>query len=73
MLSTEQFAALGVVFMVLIVAFMVMMLLVILKESVKEKVDWWHRKWRTESRLDELERRVDALEGAHGPSGEVEA
>ena len=58
----EQFAALGVVFMVLLVAFLVTCMFVIVKESVKEKVNWWHRKWRMESKLEELERRVGSLE-----------
>ena len=53
----EQFAALGVIVMVLLVAFLVMCMFVIVKESVKEKVNWWHRKWRMESKLEELEQR----------------
>lgn len=73
MISTEQFAALGVLFILLIVAFMVICLLVILKEIVKEKVDWWRRKWHTEIRLDELERRVDSIEEANGLRGEGES
>lgn len=56
--------------MVLIVAFMAMTLLIALKEIVKEKVDWWHRKWRMESKLEELERRVGSLEGANELRGE---
>ena len=62
MLGVEQFAALGVVFMVLIVVFIAMTLLVTLKEIVKEKVNWWRRKWRMEIKLEELERRVGSLE-----------
>ena len=72
MLGVEQFAALGVVFMVLIVASMVICLLVILKETVKEKVDWWHRKWRMEGKLDELEQRVSVLEEGRELRGEGE-
>lgn len=73
MLNTEQFAALGVLFMVLVVAFLAICLLVILKEFVKEKVNWWHRKWRMEDKLDELERRVDSIEEATGLRGEGES
>ncbi len=62
MLGVEQFAVLGVIFMVLIVVFIAMTLLVTLKEIVKEKVNWWHRKWRMEIKLEELERRVGSLE-----------
>lgn len=70
MLGYEQFAALGVVFMALLIAFLVMTLLVIVKQSVKEKVDWWHRKWRMESKLEELERRVGSLEEMNELRGE---
>ena len=68
----EQFAALGVIFMVLLVAFLVMCMFVIVKESVKEKVNWWHRKWRMESKLEELERRVGSLEEMNELRGEGE-
>ena len=72
MLGYEQFAALGVVFTVLLVAFLVMGMLAIAKESVKEKVDWWHRKWCVEIKLEELERRVSSLEEANELRGEGE-
>ena len=70
MLGVEQFAALGVVFMVLLTTLMVTCIFVIAKESVKEKVDWWHRKWRMESKLEELELRVGSLEEMNGLRGE---
>ena len=73
MLGFEQFAALGVVFMVLLVAFLVTCIFVIVKESVKEKVNWWHRKWRMESKLEELERRVGSLEEMNELRGEGES
>ena len=73
MLGFEQFAALGVVFMVMLATLMVLAILYAVKEIVKEKVDWWHRKWRTEIRLDELERRVASIEEATGLRGEGES
>lgn len=68
----EQFAALGVVFTVLLVAFLVIGMLAVIKESVKEKVNWWHRKWCVEIKLEELERRVSSLEEANELRGEGE-
>lgn len=62
MLDYDQYAALGVFFVALFIALMAVGLLLVIKEAVKDKVDWWHRKWRTESRLDELECRVGELE-----------
>ena len=72
MLGFEQFAALGVVFTVLLVAFLVIGMLAVIKESVKEKVNWWHRKWCVEIKLEELERRVSSLEEANELRGEGE-
>ena len=72
MLGYEQFAALGVVFTVLLVAFLVIGMLAVMKESVKEKVDWWHRKWCVEIKLEELERRVSSLEEANELRGKGE-
>lgn len=71
MLSVENFAVLGVFFTVIIIVLMLMALLVALKDVVKEKTDWFRRKWLVEHRLDDLERRVNALEDAYGPSVEV--
>ncbi len=73
MLGVEQFAALGVVFMILLATIMVMCIFVIAKQSVKEKVDWWHRKWRMEDKLDELEQRVSVLEEGRDLRGEGES
>ena len=62
MLGVEQFAALGVVFMMLLATLTVLSILYMVKEIVKEKVDWWHRKWRMEGKLDNLEQRVSVIE-----------
>lgn len=70
MLGVEQFAALGVMFVVLIVTLTVLVILYVVKEIVKEKVDWWHRKWRIEGKLDELEQRVSMLEEGRELRGE---
>ena len=59
--------------MVLLAAFLVTCIFVIVKESVKEKVNWWHRKWRMESKLEELERRVGSLEEMNELRGEGES
>ena len=72
MLGVEQFAALGVVFMILLATLMITCIFVIVKETVKEKVNWWHRKWRIESKLDELEQRVSVLEEGRELRGEGE-
>ncbi len=72
MLGYEQFAALGVVFTSLLITLLVMGILAVAKQSVKEKVNWWQRKWRMESKLEELERRVGSLEEKNELRGEGE-
>ena len=57
-------------FTALLIAFLVMTLLAIVKQSIKEKVNWWQRKWRMESKLEELERRVGSLEEMNELRGE---
>lgn len=73
MLGVEQFAAIGVAFTVALTTLMVLAILYMVKEIVKEKVDWWHRKWRMEGKLEELERRVSVLEEGRDLSGEGES
>lgn len=61
-MSAETLQALGVVFVSLLITLMVMGIFLVIKDTVKEKVNWWHRKWRMEDAIENLERRVDELE-----------
>ena len=61
-MSAETFQALGVAFVSLLITLMAMAIFLVIKDTVKQKVNWWHRKWRMEDAIENLERRVDELE-----------